>query len=373
MAIDPVLIQFAVGGVQDISRAFATIEQQMVRFEQSGERTAKASATSRVRTAQTETQERERAYKQLVKEIERSEQQATKSAEREAKEREKSAAAVARATEREAKRGADAEIKEQERAAREIERLEKYKMAVRIRSSEMAGRAAAAEAQAEASARARTSSAIGSAASRGVGRVFHGAAALGGMALGIGGGFAVADAVGRSFQAQKTAGLLINAVTAGGTPPPGATQANILGQASVVSKETGIDKAALLDATLSYARTAKGGDFHGAMANMGFFAKMSQGNVSPADIAAAQARVASQAALADSYRGRIGTNEMGMAQTAVAYATGQGGGATRGADAGADRRVQAGTDGPRGLGEGAAGLNGLVERSRYGGWEGRDA
>ena len=101
-------------------------------------------------------------------------------------------------------------------------------------------------------------------------------------ALSVGGGFLLADVGREELRAGRTAAQLVNVVTTGGKPPPGATVASILGQASQVATETGMSKADLVGAALSYAQHAKGGDFKGAMSNMAFFAKMSQ--VTGADI-----------------------------------------------------------------------------------------
>lgn len=276
MAIDPVLIQFAVAGVVEVGRAFDTIEQRIVRMEQAGTRASEAGAGARVRAARGEAETREREYKKVQQYAERYEKEQTREAERQAKQRERITAQGARDAERQAKRVADQEIKEADRAAREIERLEQYKMRVRIRSSEMAGRAAVAEAREEAVARERMVRGFGGAAARGVRGMLGTIGSLAGTGLMIGGGFEMANVARKELNAERQAALIVNAVTTGGAPPPGANVANILGQASQVSRETGMSKEDVQAGVLAYVKSAKHGDFPNAMANMAFFAKLAK-------------------------------------------------------------------------------------------------
>ncbi len=117
---------------------------------------------------------------------------------------------------------------------------------------------------------------IGHSVTRGVGHSIGGMASLAGGVLGIGGGFAIAEIAGKELAAQKTAALLVNAVTTGGAPPPGANVASILVHASGVSRETGMGKEDVIGGMLEYSRKARGGDFEGVKANAGFFAKLSK-------------------------------------------------------------------------------------------------
>lgn len=295
MALPPVSIRFTTAGLPEIDRAFATIEQRMVRLEKEATRAGEAGSKTRVRLAKEEAADKERVAAEGAKATSRIEQGAAREKERLDKYlegvRRRSSEAAGRLAESQARE----ETRAAERAAREVERLEEYKMRVRIRSSEMAGRAAEAEARAEERAHARVSRALGASATRSLGRTIGGAASLAGGALAIGGGFALADIAGRELGAERTAALLVNAVTTGKAPPAGANVGAILGQASQIARETGMSKEELIGGTLEYSRKARGGDFAGAMANMGFFARMAKVTGTDInDIAAAAGTLQSQ-------------------------------------------------------------------------------
>lgn len=276
--VDPVIIAFATQGLTDVNRAFDTIGARVKAFEKSS--TDESVRASRVRRkvvedevgtvtrirAKAKTDEEQRSrYLDAVRT--RSSTMAGKLAESLAKEEERAG----------------------KQAARELERLEEQKLRVRIRSSEMAGRLAARQAAeevraAEQSARARGAAGrrIGGIAAGSVGRLAGGVASIAGATLGIGGGFLLANVARQEADASRTAALLVNAVTTGGAPPAGANVGAIMGAASQQSRALGMDKGEILRGALEYSRKARGGDFAGVMANMGFFAKMSQ--VTGADI-----------------------------------------------------------------------------------------
>lgn len=274
MAIEAVVIQFAARGMQDVTRAFDTIEQRMVRAERTGTTTTNRESAARVRSTNTEVDQRRRAIDKLAQDVAKSQERQAKQVEQI---RRRSSEMAGRAAAQEAR----TEVREAEKAAREIERIEEWKMRVKIRSSEMAGRMARREAEKEAQANRQASRATSGALKRGAstGLRFAGMAA---GALSMGGGFAVADAVRGQLAAEKQAALLINTVTTGSAPPAGATMGNVLGQASVLSGQTGMSKSDLIGGALEYSRKARGGDFQGAMDNLPFFAKMAQ--VTGADI-----------------------------------------------------------------------------------------
>jgi len=247
MAIDPVLIRFATAGVADVERAFATIEARMLKAEEWAVKEATRASKRRVLVAKEEATEREKLIDKT----------------------------------------AVAEKRIGDGVAKETERLEQWKEQVRRRSAEMAGRYAEQSANAEIREarraaeeierqRARISRGIGHAVTRGVGHSLGSMASLAGGALAIGGGFALADIASKELSAQKTAALLVNAVTTGGAPPPGANVGSILSLASGVSQDTGMAKGDVVAGMLEYSRKARGGDFQGVMANAGFFAKLSK-------------------------------------------------------------------------------------------------
>jgi hypothetical protein len=275
--IPPVIIQLAVAGVQDTERAFATLQTRVSQFEKAAEREGSRGARTRVKTAEQETADRARAAAKLAAQVERDEKRQTAIVEREAKARQRSADRTAQTVARETKRAADVEVREHARATREIERQEERKMRVRIRSSEMAGRVAVRQEQEEERRNSRVSRREGAFFGRqagAVGRAAYGAI-LGAGAATVGiGGYALVDNARRQMAAERSAALLVNQVTVGGAPPEGANVGAIMGQASQVARETGMDKASIIEGTRAYAKTARGGDYRGAMANMGFFAKM---------------------------------------------------------------------------------------------------
>ncbi len=186
--IDPVLINFAVGGMREVDRAFDTLDKRMARFERDTGKSVSSGSASRVRATETETQRREKAYAKLVRDIEKDERAATKAAETQARARDLLHRRSSEAAGRYAHKAAEDEVKAAKATVKEIERLEAYKMRVRIRSSEQAGRIAAREASTEAATRKKIAHATGGILSRGVGNAAGGAASAVGMAASIGGG-----------------------------------------------------------------------------------------------------------------------------------------------------------------------------------------
>ena len=302
--IDPVLINFAVGGMREVDRAFDTLDKRMARFERDTGKSVSSGSASRVRATETETQRREKAYAKLVRDIEKDERAATKAAETQARARDLLHRRSSEVAGRYAHKAAEDEVKAAKATVKEIERLEAYKMRVRIRSSEQAGRIAAREASTEAATRKKIAHATGGILSRGVGNAAGGAASAVGMAASIGGGLLLGNVIAGKFAAQKQAALLVNAVTATGTPPAGANVNAITSQANQLSMQTGMSAEDLISGTLAYARSAKGGDFKGAMANMGFLGRMSQ--VTGTDIGT----LGSAAGMLQSQNPKLGAPEM---------------------------------------------------------------
>lgn len=268
MAVDPVVIRFAAAGVADVTAAFERVSERLRKFEEGQTRSAERGARTRESAAKGEARAKLRVEEQLAKDKERLERKKTTEEERELKRRE----ALHRRSSEAAGRFAAQQAREEERQAERV-------MRVRIRSSELAGKAAAREAaeeirQAErvASARERIGRRIGGVASRSVAHTIGGAASMAGAAIGLGGGFFLADRARKQIAAEQTAALLVNAGTSGGVAPGTVGQA--LGQASAVSKDLGISKEALLGGALKYAQSAQGGDFQGSLANMGFIGKL---------------------------------------------------------------------------------------------------
>lgn len=287
MAVEPIVVRFAAEGVQQVTGAFATVTAQIRRFEEQATREGQRGARTRVKGAQDEARDKEKAYAKLQRDLVRFEQQQTREAAREQKRRDSVVRKSSEMAGREAAKAATAEIREAEKTTRAIEREEERKMRIRIRSSEMAGRAAAREAAEEiraaegaSRARGRLGGKVGGIVSGSVGGLLGGAATLLGATMGIGGGMMLASAGRAQLSAGRTAALLVNAGTTGGVVP--GTMNDALNAASAESIRTGLGKESLLGAALKYSQSAKGGDFAGALANMGMFADLAK--VSGADI-----------------------------------------------------------------------------------------
>jgi hypothetical protein len=287
MALDPVIIRFAASGVGDVSSACAQVGSQIRKLEERATRERQVGSSARSGVTRKEVSVEERAYAKLQKDLEKYERQQTKDVERESKRREAVIRKTSEMTGREAAKAADVEIREAKRASREVEREEERKRRIRIRSSEMAGRAAEREATQETAA-ARAAAAerrtlgnrVGGIVNRSVGGMARSALSIAGASIGIGGGLMLASAARSEMTAERTAALLVNAGTNGGVAPGTVNQA--LGEASAQSKALGMSKDDLLKGALTYSQNARGGDFKGALANMGFFGKMAK--VTGADI-----------------------------------------------------------------------------------------
>jgi hypothetical protein len=259
MAIEAVAIDFAARGVMETLRAFDRIEERIVRMERATGAQAKTTSRERVETTKREVNERERAYNKLQADEEKADR--------------KRRASFAK----EVKRAADEEIREGKRVAREVEKLEQWKLRVRQRSSEMAGQYAAKQAAAELRQHEQMVQRLSRGATRALGKGVGAVGNIAGMgvtAMGIGGGFVLGDAVRRQLSAENAAAQLLNSATIGGKAPAGASVASIQGQASQASRQYGVDKTELIGAVQNY--VAKSSDYAGGMENMGFFAKLSK-------------------------------------------------------------------------------------------------
>lgn len=269
---EPIMIRYRAEGVPQVNAAFDSIERRIVRLTTETQK----GATTRTRAVHTEASSAEQAYAKVAKDAERWQAEQTRTQDREERRRVQLVERNAKTVEKLAAQQAREEERHAAEGTRALEREMRRRDAIRERSATMAGRYAEQEARAEASARQRVGTTMGGAASRGAGRVIGGLASLGGMAVGALGAFSVADAVRERFSAERAAAQLINLSTAGGVRPAGANIASILGSAGGVAIETGMSKDQILGGTVAYSKNARGGDFAGAMGNMGFFAKLAK-------------------------------------------------------------------------------------------------
>lgn len=272
----PVQIAFALHGMQDVARGFDTIEKSMIRLERAGARAANDGASERVTVAKREAGERVKTAEATTAKLDaiRGKQYAE-------------AVRYIEKTERAEKAAADRLVADAERAEKRKTALVERENAIRARAVESAHK--------------KMASVYGGAAMHGVSNALGTMASVGSMAFGVGGAMLMSDAVSGGFAAQRSAAQLVNAVTSGGTAPSGATVANILSQASATSIATGMDKKDVVEGTLAYSRSARGGDFKGAMDNMEFFAKLAKTTgTSITDIGSAAGTLQSQNANLDS-------------------------------------------------------------------------
>jgi hypothetical protein len=289
---DLVRIVFEATGQAEVARAFEGVEAKMARFERSASQQSAQGVRERVRTALQERKEREATYAALFKQIDAKEKESAKATEKAARDKAKADADsardrlraeenLARAKERivdnsaryagrMATQQADAEIREAKRSHEEQMRLSRH------RASAIGGR-------------------VGGAVSGGISRSLGTVGMLAGGALAIGGGFSFANAIGGELRSEGIAAQFVNAVTTGKAPPTGIDVNSVIAQAGVVSASTGTKKEELLEGALAYARSARGGDAKGALANMSFFAKMSKvTGTSVTDLAEAAGTLQSQ-------------------------------------------------------------------------------
>jgi hypothetical protein len=260
-------IELVVEGVSQIEHAFRSVEQASVRTEQR----VKRSYDNDAQAARKAAREKEREQQRVAREEVRI---------REAGYR--SNAKISADEVRAAKKTADEKVKADEQWAHQ-------RMRIQLRSAEMAFKLAEDEVRAieqaerkKHQARERYARTIGGAASRSLGGLASGAVSLAGGALALGGGFGISDIIQKRFAAERQAALIVNAVTTGGKAPSGANVGNILSQAGAVGIGSNMSKEEVTRGVLAYTQSAKGGDFSGAMGQMGFMAKMAK--VTGADI-----------------------------------------------------------------------------------------
>lgn len=266
--IQPIVIRFATAGIPEVTNAFAQVRTQATKFEDGMVAAAEKGGRARVGLADREARDKLKATAKVAKDAEKAEQDRTRSEEREAKRR---GDIVKRSSEM-ASRDAVKAAKEE---AREIERIRSQESREYIKFSEMRSKAAAREVAEETALRKKAASGAGNYANKWGGRV-GGALSMVGGAVGIGGAFMLADAGRKEFSDERKAAQLVNLVTSGTKAPEGANVGNILAQAGQVSRETGIARGDIVEASQVYAKNAQHGDFKGVMGNMGFFAKLSK-------------------------------------------------------------------------------------------------
>lgn len=250
-----VVVNFRVGGVKDVTRAFATVIQAAENAEKARARRGGGDGAGGGGQARKRADETQRLAQRVARDQEVAERQKTRAFEREQARRD---AIVRRSSEmagRLAEKQATAEIRARERAERMAERSG-FRNTMVSNFRHMAGRTA------------------GGIASLG-GMLISGTRGMVSNALQLGGGFSISTALKSGIEAQRSAALLSNSAYIPGKVDRPDTN-RILERAKAVAIGTNTDKNELLESIRDY--VAKSSDFAGGMENMEFFAKLAKGS-----------------------------------------------------------------------------------------------
>lgn len=299
----PVIVDFILRGMPEVSRAFRTVEQAAAAAGRSQTNTAQRGARERISLAEREAREKVAAMRKADAATRTAQDRATREVERSARQRAKAEEKAERDAVRAAERSAADRIRIQQRVDREFqamqrrqqaerdrvireddrreERAAQNRMRIRERSATMAGRMAARDANREEHERASFRRGIGQGVVSGVGKagsaVVGGAKALGGLVSQLGGGFSVADSIARQGQLQRAAIALSNSAYIPGAEGMSGQRLDpkdIIARAKGASVATGMEASDLVEATKAY--VAKSSDVKGGMANMEFFGQIAK-------------------------------------------------------------------------------------------------
>ena len=265
-------VDFRIGGLAEVDKAFRSVEQSVARLEQSSGRRARVMVTDAQKTADAEVKAEARAAVDRIKERTKAERETDSL-------RAKSTKSALKALDDELKayeKAEKAKITQTQQWARQREIIQTNSAKLAWKLAEEEVKAAEMSARKSSDARERWARGIGSTAGNSLRSIGSTATMLGGSLMALGGGFSIADIVQKKFAAERSAALLVNAVTSGGQIPQGANVNAIMARAGSISMATGMDKSDIVGGALAYSRSARGGDFNGAMNNMAFFAKMSK-------------------------------------------------------------------------------------------------
>jgi len=275
----PVVINFQVGGIAQVSQAFRTIEQALSAMERGGTQQAARASRERTSLALQETRAREREEKER-----------TKAAEREAREKVRAYIKADREIER-ARKDAFRQMEVAERAANE--RALQWVRTREREETESARRVAAM--------RQRFLGAVGVAAGRGISQGISGVMgatrSVAGTVMQLGGGFSVADSVRKATEASGLAADIANSglIPAGpGVRTENTTKkstADILGAARGTAVEYGMDTQEALGGLQKFVGVS--GDLHMGMQLLPQLAQLARATGSSLeDVAAAAGNVA---------------------------------------------------------------------------------
>ena len=283
----PVIVRFQVEGIEGVKSALRSVEDAFVRSDKRTEDSAK-------RTTRTRITEEERVGRENVRASEKAEKDKSAAAEKWAKYR---------------ARIVDTSIAMEERAEREkAAATEKWaRVRARIVDRSIAMEASAAKNKADNEIREakrshdshmelakRLGAASFQGAMNGASRVAGVTRSVATTALGLGGGFSVADSLQETMGLQRSVARLANSADGvNGVTAKDLDQKKIMDRAKAASVASGIDAGDLVDATRGY--VAKSSDFKGGMENMEFFGKLAKGTGSDVkDVARAAGIIRSQ-------------------------------------------------------------------------------
>jgi hypothetical protein len=287
----PVVVKFQVDGIDALQRAFRTVEDSVARSERASAAAVTRGARERVQTSQREARDREREFSKLAREAEKWQRQEVRDADKAAKDKERAEQQWARTREQIQNRSATMAGRLAAQEVRDAQRAADEKARIAERTAQKEANAAKRAHEEQTRSRIQFANTIAGAGTTGVkagiNRIGGITSSIAGTALQLGGGFAIADAVKGTMDAQRNAALLANSAylpgNAANIPASLKSAGNaeradpnkIMSAAKAASVSTGIDQGELIEGVRDY--VAKSSDFKGGMENMEFFGKLAKG------------------------------------------------------------------------------------------------
>ncbi len=263
----PVIVDFILRGMPDITRAIRSVEQAAAAASKSTTSTAQRGARERVSAAEREAKEKVRLMARGDAEVKRIQDREVRNAERAANQRLAAEARVERAMVREAEKSANERIRisrqvDREYASMQRRREMENRRIVRegARLEERTHREQTQKLQREERQRQATKETFSRAAfggvAKGVSTIGRGVAATAGMVAQLGGGFSVADSVQGEANLRKKAAQLSASTILSGAGTKGADASlgkamgtqEILGRAKAIGIQQNIEPEKILDA-----------------------------------------------------------------------------------------------------------------------------
>lgn len=295
---DPIVIQFSVGGIADVRKAFASVTDVITQLEQRTSQAANMGGGRRVAIARQESQAKVIALRDYERTAAQTESKLTQTAARESRRRQAEQQRgvrdalrneekkwrdasrylneLSREKQREAasdRRRGEQEVRDNERKNAQIARQEQRLVAERERMNQRVS-------QQRMQTMMRFNQAVGGGVVRGLGNVAGSAMQYGGMALAVGGGLGTMAAISKNLETEKAAyALALSAYNPSDPDHPEAAHRRdpkeAIHIATAVEAETGIDKAQLIKGWQGF--VAKTADYDKGKANLANFARLAQG------------------------------------------------------------------------------------------------